>query len=607
MMRLRPRSRRIVSPVALKLFPFLAWRSRVTAWTLRKDAIAGLVGALVVLPQGVAYATLAGLPPPFGLYCAMVPVVVAALWGSSWHQISGPTNALSLVVFATIAPLALPQSGEYITLVLTLTFIVGARPAGDGRRTARRARGFHLAHRHRRLHRRRGLADHRGAAQELLRREGSRRRQLFRDPARVLPQPRDHRSVDHRHRGRHARRRGRRQADDAARSVHDRRDGGRRRIRLRARARGIRHRADRGRASVRLADAVVAFLRSRSVAQAHSGGARIDGAGADRSGIDRARDRGANRTAHRRQSGVHRPGPVEHRRRVLVGLPLLRIVQPQRRQLRGRRPERRSPPCSPRSSWLRSCSPSRRWPPTCRWPPWRRSCSSSRGASSTSRRCAASRAPAAAILSCSPSRSSRRSTIAARVRDLRRRAGVAPGLSQPDHASAPHARRAGSAHAAAPVHAAERGVGAVSAARHPAHRRFAVFGAVEHVRDEIEAARRQRPGPRGAARRQRREFHRRRRLRIPGPGRPLPARHRRHAVSVQPEAGRARGARARRLPRGARARSHLADQGGSDSGDLPAARPAVCAACTVRIFTECNVALPDGTPRTAVVAAPAHS
>ena len=93
---------------------------------LRADFVAGIVGALVVLPQAVAYATLAGLPPQYGLYCAMVPAVIAALWGSSWHLISGPTNALSLVVFATIAPLAAPESEQYITLVLTLAFLVGA-------------------------------------------------------------------------------------------------------------------------------------------------------------------------------------------------------------------------------------------------------------------------------------------------------------------------------------------------------------------------------------------------------------------------------------------------------------------------------------------------
>ena len=113
-------------PVALKLFPFLAWRSRITARTLRMDAIAGLVGALIVLPQGVAYATLAGLLPQYGLYCAIVPAIVAALWGSSWHQISGPTNAMALVVFATFAPLAAPWSNAYIQLVLTLALLVGA-------------------------------------------------------------------------------------------------------------------------------------------------------------------------------------------------------------------------------------------------------------------------------------------------------------------------------------------------------------------------------------------------------------------------------------------------------------------------------------------------
>ena len=108
------------------LFPVLAWRHRIDGATFAADAQAGLVGALVVLPQGVAYATLAGLPPQYGLYCAMIPVIVAALWGSSWHMVSGPTNALSLVVFATVAPLALPGSPDYVTLVLTLCLLVGA-------------------------------------------------------------------------------------------------------------------------------------------------------------------------------------------------------------------------------------------------------------------------------------------------------------------------------------------------------------------------------------------------------------------------------------------------------------------------------------------------
>ena len=111
--------------VLSRLFPFLAWWPRVDRGSLRADMIAGLVGAIVVLPQGVAFATLAGLPPEYGLYCAMVPTIVAALWGSSLHAVSGPTNAISLVVFATVSTLAEPGSSQYVHLVLTLSFMSG--------------------------------------------------------------------------------------------------------------------------------------------------------------------------------------------------------------------------------------------------------------------------------------------------------------------------------------------------------------------------------------------------------------------------------------------------------------------------------------------------
>ncbi|HMM55765.1 MAG TPA: SulP family inorganic anion transporter [Candidatus Desulfobacillus sp.] len=109
----------------LRVFPFLRWRAMVNRASLRDDALAGLIGAIIVLPQGVAFATLAGMPPEYGLYAAMVPAIVGALWGSSWHLVSGPTNAISLVVFASISPLAEPGSAEYVGLVLTLTFMVG--------------------------------------------------------------------------------------------------------------------------------------------------------------------------------------------------------------------------------------------------------------------------------------------------------------------------------------------------------------------------------------------------------------------------------------------------------------------------------------------------
>lgn len=108
-----------------KLFPFLLWWPLVTRRTLRDDFVAGITGALIVLPQGVAFATIAGLPPQYGLYAAMVPAVVAALFGSSWHLVSGPTTAISIAVFAALSHAAEPGSPQYVQLVLTLTFLVG--------------------------------------------------------------------------------------------------------------------------------------------------------------------------------------------------------------------------------------------------------------------------------------------------------------------------------------------------------------------------------------------------------------------------------------------------------------------------------------------------
>ncbi|NPC59113.1 SulP family inorganic anion transporter [Caenimonas soli] len=99
---------------------------------IRADLLAGLTGAVVVLPQGVAFATLAGMPPQYGLYAAMVPCVVAALFGSSRLMVTGPANAISLTTMALIAPLAATGSAEYVQLVLTLTFLVGVAQLGLG-------------------------------------------------------------------------------------------------------------------------------------------------------------------------------------------------------------------------------------------------------------------------------------------------------------------------------------------------------------------------------------------------------------------------------------------------------------------------------------------
>ncbi len=87
--------------------------------------MAGLTGAIIVLPQGIAFATIAGLPPVYGLYTAMVTPIIAALWGSSKHLVSGPTTAISLVIFATVGKLALPGTPGFIEYALTITLLAG--------------------------------------------------------------------------------------------------------------------------------------------------------------------------------------------------------------------------------------------------------------------------------------------------------------------------------------------------------------------------------------------------------------------------------------------------------------------------------------------------
>ena len=108
-----------------RIFPFLRWWPMVNRDTLRADGMAALAGAVIVLPQGVAFATLAGLPPQYGLYAAMIPVIIAALFGSSWHLVSGPTNVISIFLFASLSVMAEPMSADYVKLALTVAFLVG--------------------------------------------------------------------------------------------------------------------------------------------------------------------------------------------------------------------------------------------------------------------------------------------------------------------------------------------------------------------------------------------------------------------------------------------------------------------------------------------------
>ena len=118
---LRARSEGSASP----LLPSLSWLQTMDRPTLGADLTAGLTGALVMLPQGVAFAIIAGMPPEYGLYAGMIPAIIAALFGSSWHLVSGPTTAASIIILSAISAFAEPGSIDYVRLVLTLTFMVG--------------------------------------------------------------------------------------------------------------------------------------------------------------------------------------------------------------------------------------------------------------------------------------------------------------------------------------------------------------------------------------------------------------------------------------------------------------------------------------------------
>ena len=109
----------------VKIFPFILWFRLTTIETIKADFFAGLTGAIIVLPQSVAFATIAGMPPEYGLYAAMVVPIIAALFGSSFHLVSGPTTAISIVVFAAVSKYAAPGSEEFVALALTLTFLAG--------------------------------------------------------------------------------------------------------------------------------------------------------------------------------------------------------------------------------------------------------------------------------------------------------------------------------------------------------------------------------------------------------------------------------------------------------------------------------------------------
>ncbi len=105
--------------------PFLHWIQGYRHHHFKADLLSGLTVAVIAVPQSMAYALIAGLPVHYGLYASIFPTIVGCLWGSSAHLITGPTTAISLVVFSTLSKLAPAGTPQYLELAFFLALMVG--------------------------------------------------------------------------------------------------------------------------------------------------------------------------------------------------------------------------------------------------------------------------------------------------------------------------------------------------------------------------------------------------------------------------------------------------------------------------------------------------
>ena len=118
-------------PLLHRLFPFLLW-PRPSPELLRADILAGLSVGLMVIPQGVAYATLAGMPLITGIYAAMWPALIAVLFSASRRLSVGPTALTALLIGTSLAGLAQPGSAQWVEMAVWLALMSGALQVGLG-------------------------------------------------------------------------------------------------------------------------------------------------------------------------------------------------------------------------------------------------------------------------------------------------------------------------------------------------------------------------------------------------------------------------------------------------------------------------------------------
>ena len=108
-----------------KYLPILDWGRTYDRSTLTNDLVAALIVTIMLIPQSLAYALLAGLPPEIGLYASMLPIILYAIFGTSRALAVGPVAVVSLLTVAAVSKIAVPGTSEYIAAAITLAFLSG--------------------------------------------------------------------------------------------------------------------------------------------------------------------------------------------------------------------------------------------------------------------------------------------------------------------------------------------------------------------------------------------------------------------------------------------------------------------------------------------------
>ena len=108
-----------------KYFPIFVWAPTYNRVNLTNDLVAAVIVTIMLIPQSLAYALLAGLPPQMGLYASMLPIVLYAIFGTSRALAVGPVAVVSLLTLAALSKVAVPGTSEYIAAALTLACLSG--------------------------------------------------------------------------------------------------------------------------------------------------------------------------------------------------------------------------------------------------------------------------------------------------------------------------------------------------------------------------------------------------------------------------------------------------------------------------------------------------